>query len=160
MTHVVGEAAPLNGEQRWNKFRNEWNVRLLSPLLDRLHRVAPGLPVFCADRYEQPPLGTGWYGSWDKPEELPHRKSAYGRPALGQARETSRSVLIHVKCPTTYEPMALPWLPKGKLDASAYSSIVRNTIKQAGAGWDGIVLDLSDMPIAQALPLLEAITPK
>lgn len=160
MTQVVGEAAPLNGEQRWHKFRNEWDVRLLSPLLDRLHAAARKLPISCADRYEKPPVGIGWYGSWDKPEGLPHRKAAYNRPPLGQARETSKTVLIHVKCPTTYEPMAFPWVPKGKLDASAYSSILSNTIKQAGDGWDGIVLDLSDMPFAQAMPLLEAITPK
>jgi hypothetical protein len=155
----------------WNGVRAKANLAALAPLHAALAKTAPaGFPVWMRDRVDpvgEADLRGGWYGTWDRPDAPPTQTpadpfaaatgGAAGSP-LGSARAVSKRVLLNLTetPPTRYGPLPDGYKPDRVQD---FARTVKYRLENAAKNgcWDGIVLDLSEMPLADALPLLAAL---
>jgi hypothetical protein len=142
--------------QKWNTFRYRSGAILLAELYAALRAVRSDLPLLLAPR-PVPNFSTGsqtWFGSWDAPERLPYPIPPSGEtrtPLSQQARSFSRQVLLSLPYPS---PMGQA--PQA-LTATDYARHLGPLLRQNQNGWDGIVLDLSQVPTDQALALVESL---
>jgi len=147
---------------RWNVLRYQAAARLLGDLRAAVTAVRPGLPLFIGN-IDEPSLGFSggnyerWYGSWDKAEALPRRVEQrnagadYSATFAAMARSFSRRVVF----PIAYQaaPGGTETDPKKAWQRFARS--LEWQLKMAAApGWDGLVLDMTALPVDQALALL------
>lgn len=161
VTFVDGRAvAPPGGQtlpQKWNGFRYDANARFLAELYKTLRAEHPDLPLLLQDRPQHFSALPGWYGSWDKPGGLPRTYFAGNQQQtlVQRARVSSRYVVRSI----VYYGLPLGVAPPGPqpTPAEAYARSIRYFLEKEKRGWDGIVLDLSDRAVPEALPLLEAL---
>jgi hypothetical protein len=131
----------------WDVVRADANARLMADLFEAVRTANPDLPLLVRSRESvaaTQPGGVAWYGSWDRAEAVPAAPAMWGQQTLGQvARAQSRRVWL-----------AGPLGASGDLGTFlAYSS----GYLQDKAGWDGLVLDASEMAEEKVRALLEAI---
>jgi hypothetical protein len=141
----------------WNLARYQTGADLLAGVHAALRRAAPGLPLYLAAR-PSPVVslgGTGWFGSWDRPDRLPYPKAGGPNPGervtlVQSAHEFSKDALLALPYPD--DPAAKP---AGTVSDYARSLTALLGARGGPAGWDGLVLDLSRLPLERALSLLE-----
>ncbi len=142
--------------QQWKAFRHKQNARLLAELHAAVKTAHPNLALVIGSRADDR-FGEPWYGTWDKPDALPFRSPYVNEgnpPTLAQtARSFSRRILISI-------PYRTPSVPDPKYSPrEAFTRTLGYSLERNKTGWDGIVFDLSDVPVERALPLLEALNP-
>ncbi|WP_395091527.1 hypothetical protein [Armatimonas sp.] len=152
---------PPNPMERWNRVRFEANKALMSQVYSALKEVTPALPFWLKSRAQEFSQ-SDWFGSWDKADALPTFVLAFPttplveeeRPdpynPLPQARRTSRQILF-TRAAVRFEgdktPLANWW--SWTLTSGLYN--------QKTFPWDGVVLDLSALPIEKAIAALQEI---
>ncbi|MDQ2798936.1 MAG: hypothetical protein M3Y13_04755, partial [Armatimonadota bacterium] len=135
--------ADTQGAWQWAAFRGEINARHMAALFAALRLLNPRLLLLMGERSG----ATVWYGSWDKPQALPlYDSESSSTPAVLQARSASSQVVKNIA--VTNENIS-------PLD---YSQYVQNLLppRSMEKRWDGVVFDLSALPIDKALPLVKA----
>ncbi|HVK02924.1 MAG TPA: hypothetical protein VM490_05590, partial [Armatimonadaceae bacterium] len=119
----------------WLRFREARNRELLAALFASLKRARPALPLFIDDRLgSHETVPTSWYASWDAADRAPAPYTLLvPDDRLAAARAASKTLLLLQAAPPSAGPIAETADP---------------------GAWDGSVLDLSEMPPADALRLL------
>jgi hypothetical protein len=134
----------------WNALRFEANARLMAELFAAVRAARADLPVLVRARGRGIPTpfgGAGWYGSWDRGDAPPpsHPETWGQQQSPGQvARAQSRSVWLDAPLDTGGDPLAAL--------RAAQEGYAREP-----AGWDGLVLDASQMPAEKVSALLEIL---
>lgn len=158
--------------RQWNTFRAGVNQRALAPLHAALQSaLAPArsnFPVYLRDRAE--PLVNqqgGWYGTWDHANKLPAQTppaaadpfddSGASRSHIGAARAVSRRVLLNVSDTprARYGPLSPNYKPDEVQDFAR--ALKWRLDPEAPRPWNGLVLDLSELPFEDALRRLGAL---
>lgn len=136
---------------RWNRFRHARGARLLADLFAALRAAAPALPLLLAERSDGAHGAADWYGSWDRADALFQRAPGGGQAKA--ARATSRRIFLNVPVVAPYFGIKMPG------SSADYGRTLRKRLgENTAAAWDGVVLDLSALPVEKALPLLNAVS--
>lgn len=150
--------------ERWNTFRHGINLRLMGELFAAVHRARPDLRLLVRDRSPFSSVPSGWYASWERPDLLPRRLDTR-EPARSEA-QMARSQARHALRNITHSGWLYPPSPgdavlRDRLSpAQRYAASLRGHLNIINTrGWDGVVLDLSTLPMENTLPLLEALPP-
>ncbi len=159
---MVEDTAALSPQQRWNELRYKKNAALLADLYATVRAAAarPDLPLYIRDRISFGFGFGGWYGSWDKPDTLPRsalETLSTPEALFRSARSQARRVLLSHSYSNVLPPPGLadnikPYTP----ESLAFQ--LKMLLGHATGNWDGFVLDLSDIPLEKALPMLEGLT--
>ncbi len=147
--------------QAWDAFRRQANAALMRELFTAARAAKPDLPLLIDDR-SHPRLNPGWYGEWIAPDRLPGAAEGMCAfdPLTQQAKTQARRTLISVN--------PLRWVitptggygPEGKPAADTapdFALFLNKALSAQNKGWEGVVLDLSEMPVDRALSLLDAL---
>ncbi len=141
--------ASLNLDVRWNAFRATKNEAGMRALYGRLRAGNPTLPLWVAAREG---MGSGtsasWIGSWDRADALPSLPSwpENDGQAIAAARASSMRVLTSASLWDNATPQAL-------------RSMLGYLASNRGAT-DGIVLNLTALPVEKLAPFLQALWEK
>jgi hypothetical protein len=147
---MVQDTAYTPAPRAWQLYRETLDRELLTALYTNIRKAYPNLPLYMDDRvssFTEP--NTSWYGSWDAADKLPknpiYRAEGEMRAA---ARSTSKTVLLH------YEKRSSSGKPD---EATLFARTVERVAGNAAKDWNGMVLDLSELPLADCLRLLGGI---
>lgn len=122
--------------QEWTAYR----YRESASLIHALYAVVRAAVPIIAER-----TANAWYGSWDGPNALPMvQTQTLGRSLAPQARSQSRRIFLNL---TGAGEQTLP---------TEYKAMLRRILKgrESEVGWDGVVLDMSQVSASQASSLL------
>lgn len=152
--------------RHWNTLRAGVNRRALVPLHAALQKSsASAFPIYLRDRTE-PTINQqgGWYGTWNQADKLPAQTpgdplddSGASRSLAPAARAVSKRILLNItEIPATrYGPLPAGYKPDEVQD---FARLLKYRLeREAPQPWDGLVLDLSEMPVGDALRLLPAL---
>lgn len=154
------DPAWLGPMQKWQAFRYQQNVALLTRLHEALRAAHPNLALLVRSRPEGAFGPEGWFGSWDKPDALPQLTNPDFGPSGGgtiaqAARSFSRRVFLGAPF-FGYSGVSAP-MDQGKVYAGMLGYLME---RHKNTNWDGIVFDLSSGPLEKVLPALAALDPK
>ncbi|MES2461775.1 MAG: hypothetical protein V4671_14420 [Armatimonadota bacterium] len=142
----------------WNALRFQsakaFLNRLYTVLSDTAKQGAKPFPVFMEsiDRFHS----REWFGTWDKPDKLPHSDS------LGNASRASRAARAVSAVVLKRHPLR----PLKVADTSAatpaekFTQDFNGSMRTEDASWDGHVFDLRDQPMDRVLEILQNVTPQ
>lgn len=143
----------------WWQFREARNKALLAALYASLKEARPTLSLYIDDRASSASgyilQSPSWFGSWDAADHFAREMSGEGfdirnlfSPGSTAARRTSKTVLLlH-----TYT------VPSGEPDEPAeFAKTVTQHAGSAAQEWDGLILDMSELPMNDVLRLLEGV---
>lgn len=162
---VDGQWMPEPGAQspvqKWQAFRYQQNVALLTRLHETVRAARPNLAVLVRSRPEGAFGPEGWFGTWDKPAALPQLTNPDFGPSgavkIAQAARTfSRRVFLGAPFLDFSAPGAAG-MDAQKIYAGTLGYLIK---RHKAAGWDGIVFDLSGGPLEKMLPALAALDPQ
>ena len=150
--------------KRWNTLRAAVSAQALAPLHAVLNQNA--LPIFLraqAEPTSDSDLRGGWWGTWERADPLPIQTprdlsdNSGPRSLAPAARQLSKRVLLNVTqtLSNRYGPLPADYKPDEVQDFAR--ALKFRLEREAGQPWDGLVLDLSEMPVADALRLLPAL---
>ena len=146
------------GASPWWSFLEGRNKALLAALYASLKEAHPTLALYIDDRASSyPTQNPSWFGSWDAANRFAREISGVGfdiRALLPgrtlNARRTSKTVLL----------LYSHNLSSGNPDEpSEFARAVTQFGARAASEWDGLVLDLSELPISDVLRLLDGVRP-
>lgn len=147
--------------EKWRGLRYEQNAGFLADLYAALKAARPDLVLVLRSRPDTGGEGGGgyesWYGTWDKPNALPRSPApAWGQPNRVPLAQTARTFSQQVFLSAAYSrPTDAAISPR-----EAYASLLGYLLDQnKTANWNGIVFDLSNEPLGNALPALDALNP-
>jgi hypothetical protein len=134
---------PAPGETlwaRWGALRRDENRRHLALLGAQLKtRLPAGIPLMLGLPNPDGALFASGYALWESPEQPPR---AEDRPKPGAAGER----LVPVVATDRSEP--------GTFARNGIAALPERAAQYNGGGWNGVVLDLSALPVTKALNLL------
>ncbi len=145
--------------QKWDAFRYQQNVALLTRLHETLRAAFPNLALILRSRPENGFGGDGWFGTWDKPDALPQITYPDFSPSGGAktaqaAHAFSRRAFLGT--PFFHFPAPDLRMDNGKENRKMYAGMLRSVMERhQNANWDGIVFDLSSGPLDKMLPALD-----
>ena len=122
-----------------------------------LRTTHPNLALAIGARVEDGSGVSSWYGTWDKPDALPRRAMSFESTAPTSA-QTARSFSRRTLLSVPYRNIPVPD-PKPAPRELYARSLGFTLDREKNSGWDGIVFDLSEVPVEKALPLLAALDP-
>jgi hypothetical protein len=136
----------------WWRFREARNRDMLVTIHSSLKKAYPALPLYIEDRASSYASTVySWYGSWDVAHRLPKNaegiESEEGKSAA-LARKASKTILLN---------LTQARVTDNSLGAGAFAGAVGFLAAEAVRRWDGMVIDLSELPVADALRLLNSI---
>ncbi|WP_309708330.1 hypothetical protein [Armatimonas sp.] len=162
--YVVGPAPSADPLIRWSEVRFAANKKLLSEVYATLKKTNPTLPLWIEGRQQEPnSLWNSWYGSWEKATPLPTYRqfpepdtdSIVNVDDIGQARRYSKQVLYANSYPDPL-PQVRGLRAKESLEAWWTELLSGEFREDKTFPWDGAVLDLRTLPIAEALKVFKA----
>ncbi len=141
--------------QQWNASRNKRNVRLMGEVYAAVRAAHPNLALLLSDRSDF--SSQSWYGTWDKPDALPRRKLEFNEPSSATTAQTARSFSRRILLSATYRDPTVPDPNVKYTPREIYARTLGFLFDREKGNWDGIVFDLSAVPVDKALSLLEAL---
>ena len=138
----------------WWGFRRRKNTVWLAALWQAVRKAKPNLPLYTDDQVNSyARANTDWFGSWDKAGELPNFGPFNGEEEVQrQARRTSKAIFVQWGHWWDKDRAAKPDAPATfARDASAAAR------RFPLPAWNGMVMDLTHLPAAKAVQLLEAL---
>lgn len=146
------EPVAVQALRNWNRSRYEAGAKFLASLRQALKQAMPSLPVLIASR-PVPYASTNaeaWFGSWDAPNRLPYPSKGQPGGMIPQAKQAHIFSTLAVASLTPSEGTQ-------EVDSSRQ---IAGLLARDWQGWDGLVLDLSGVPVAKVVRLLlDAILP-
>jgi hypothetical protein len=155
--------------KEWNTIRHEINLKTLSELYKQVRKELPTLPILAADASAFIFSGT-WYASWDDAEKIPRsasRNMFVGQPSGATPKRPVEIARLSSKI--AYGIVSIPmWeihLPEiynrgRQFEADSVPGMAQRLnqllVEEAkhSATWDGLVIDLSDLPLKKVEELI------
>ncbi len=143
--------------QQWGTLRFEQNARLMTTLYQAIRASNPALPLLIQERAD----GL-WWGTWDKAEVLPARRETRDNETASEAqiaKETAHRRLLAAYFLPREQTLLSSWVkpdPWPADSSQAFAKSINEQIKALPGAWDGVVFDLSDLPVGKALALFAA----
>jgi hypothetical protein len=137
----------------WWRFREARNREMLTSIYSNVKRAYPSLALYIDDRTSSYTFtALSWYGSWDAADRLPRNlggvESQEGT-TVTIARKASKTTLLNFA--------NLPAVTETTDGPTGFARAATFMAGEAVKGWNGLTVDLSELPFADALRLLEAI---
>lgn len=134
--------------QNWDTFRFHVNRDMLATLYAFAQSQFPRLPLWV----RHTPMADGWWGHWNKPDPFAAAPPTFADDTAEQAaRVAARPVLMNFPYAGSFVSDATPTGPQN------FAFWVKQRLKTRKPGWDGLVLDLSALPLSQVTGILEGI---
>ena len=130
---------------QWSRLRVSLNTQFMTDLYSALKAAVPTLPASMMERSGR----DNWIGSWDQPSALPVRSSdPMNSTLIRQAQAISQHVLLNV-----------PIVDKDTGPEEYLNGLNSLLSSKTNDGhWDGIVFDLSQLPVGKAMAILAECT--
>lgn len=134
--------------QDWAAYRYKVNAELLISLHAFLQTNFPDMPLLL----RQSPVTDGWWSGWDKPERVPETQPGVQEATAAQAAQVaSPPLLLNIAYTGSLTPKTL------LTSAAHFAFWVKRHLQQRKAGWNGVVLDLSALPVNEVTSVLEGL---
>jgi hypothetical protein len=165
--HFITSGSPWDATQsvleKWAEARAGINAAFMADLYTALRQKRSDLTLFLQNRHVTLYSSYAWFGSWDKPDALPQEEQIPGGNVHTTARKYSQKILVTVR------PYRLPAPSSGSASdparptdpLAAWRNSLRAMAKNGLKDWDGLVLDLTNLPPEDTLAALTTlIAPK
>ncbi len=159
--NILRQSGPEpTAEEAWSAMRFAEGAALFKDLVQDLHAAQPGLPLYMDSRSPYHSMNWTWYVSAPADGELPalNGRSWFSKSLAEQVRSHYGSGLLCVEHAAWIEsdPQSQYYgPPKDPLDGAAFAQYLHRQLGNLSS-WNGLVLDLSDLPAGRALSLLSA----
>ncbi len=138
----------------WSEFLDKRSMDLLAKVYQAIRKERPNLPLYQDDR-QGTQWGTKYFASFDAAES-DIRVRPYGNPKeIAESLRGAAKIILyrHRINPKPFPGSKIPDFPR------SVAGDIGEISKQYAPNWDGMVVDLTLIPVRDALPLITPLEP-